>query len=340
MLYEIKQLTRVHKGRTILDIPALAIPSGKIISLVGPNGAGKTTLLHLLAFLDVPSNGIITFRSSPVRFVEKALQPLRQRVVLVDQYPILFTGTVRKNLDFGLKVRKIEKKKRGHLIEEALEMVGMQGFIDAEAHKLSGGETKRVALARALVIKPDVLLCDEPTANVDAENQEIIQSILERANKREKISILFATHLLSQAERLSDQTLALKDGRLSELPRENVLPAVILQQNKERLLCRLHNDVRITVPTGSHSGTSMSVRLFLNPNKIKLYRNGEGCSVQENLVPGRVVKISGGNGHVKTTVDTGVQIDIFLSMPEYLSKPPLIGDRVLLHIVDDAITIE
>ncbi|MFH0783893.1 MAG: ATP-binding cassette domain-containing protein [Pseudomonadota bacterium] len=340
MLYEIKNLTRVHQGRTILDIPELAIHAGQITSLIGPNGAGKTTLLQLLSFLDIPSSGIITFRSSPVRFVEKALWPLRQRVVLVDQYPILFTGTVRKNLDFGLKVRKIEKKKRSHLIEEALEMVGMQDFIDAEAHKLSGGETKRVALARALVIKPDVLLCDEPTANVDAENQEIIQSILELANKKEKISILFATHLLSQAERLSDQTLVLKDGRLSELSRENVLPAVIMGQDGARLLCRLHNDVRITVPAASHSGDAMSVQLFLNPNKIRLLRNGEGGAVHENLVPGKVVKITGGNGQVKTTVDTGVHIDIFLSMPEYLSKPPLIGERVLLHIADEAITVE
>jgi len=340
MLYEINKLIRVHQGRTILDIPKLVIPAGKITSLIGPNGAGKTTLLHLLAFLDTPSSGTISFRSSPVHFVAKELHLLRQRVVLVDQYPILFTGSVYKNLEFGLKVRKIEKKKRRPLIQEALEMVGMQDFMNAEAHKLSGGETKRVALARALVIKPEVLLCDEPTANVDSENQEIIQSILERANGREKISILFATHSLSQARRLADQTVTLKDGRPSELSRENVLPASIVGQDEGRVICRLQNDVHITVPAASHSAGISNVQIFLNPAKISLLQSGEPFAAQENLLPGKVVKIAGGNGQVKITIDVGVHVDIFLSLPEYVRKPPLIGEAVFLHIPDEAITIE
>ncbi len=330
----------MHQGRTILDIPDLVIPAGKITSLIGPNGAGKTTLLHLLAFLDTPSSGTISFRASPVRFVAKDLHLLRQKVVLVEQYPILFTGSVYKNLEFGLKVRKIEKKERNHLIQEALEMVGMQDFMNAEAHKLSGGETKRVALARALVIKPEVLLCDEPTANVDYENQEIIQSILERANGREKISIIFATHSLSQAQRLSDQTVTLKVGRLSDLLRDNVLPASIVGQEDGRVICRLHNDVRITAPVASHFAGIGSARIFLNPAKISLLQSGEALAAQENLLPGKVVKIAGGNGHVKITIDVGVQVDIFLSLPEYVRKPPLIGEAVFLYIPDEAITIE
>ncbi len=340
MLYEINNLTRVHQGRTILDIPALTIPAGKISSLIGPNGAGKSTLLHLLAFLDTPSSGAISFCSTPVCFVERALHPLRQRVVLVDQYPILFTGSVLKNLEFGLKVRKIDKNRRSSLIEEALEMVGMQDFIHAEAHKLSGGETKRVALARALVVKPAVLLCDEPTANVDAENQEIIESILGRANGEEKISILFATHSLSQAQRLADHTVILKDGRPSDISRENVLSATIVGQSDDRVICLVHNGVRITIPAVRYSGGTTTARLFLDPAKISLFRSGEQIVSQENLLPGKVVKIAGGRGCVKTTVDIGAQIDIFLSLMEYARKPPLIGEGVLLHIPDEAITIE
>jgi tungstate transport system ATP-binding protein len=340
MLYELHNLTRVHQGRTILDIPELVIPAGKITSLIGPNGAGKTTLLQILAFLDTPSSGVVCFRASSVHFAEKALQPLRRRVVLVDQYPILFTGSVLRNLEFGLKVRKIDKKKRRSLIEEALEMVGMQDFLYAEAHKLSGGETKRVALARALVVRPEVLLCDEPTANVDAENKEIIQSILKRANGKEKISIIFATHSLSQARRLADQTVILKDGHLSVLARENVLQAILMEQKEGWLICRLHNDVRITVPAAGYSGSTNTVRLFLNPEKIRLVQNGERIATHKNLLPGRVVKIIGVNGQIKTTVDTGVPIDIFLTPSEYRKRPPLIGEEVYVDIPDEAITIE
>ncbi|MDK9707004.1 MAG: energy-coupling factor ABC transporter ATP-binding protein [Desulforhopalus sp.] len=339
MLYEINQLTRVHYGRTILDIPALTIPGGEICSLTGPNGAGKSTLLHLLAFLDIPTTGTIRFMSAPVSYVERSLQPLRRRVVLLDQYPILFTGTVWKNLEFGLKVRNVGRKERKDRIEAALEMVGMQDFATAPAHRLSGGETKRVALARALVVQPEVLLCDEPTANVDSENQEIIQGILTRANRKEKISIIFATHSLSQVQRLADHTLTLMDGKLSEVSRENVFSAVILEQNGGRIVCRLTDDVQISVPAAGHAGSSVTVRLFLDPAKLVILPGDPAEGRPMNVLPGRVVKNTAENGRVKITVDTGVIIDIFLSVAEYTSRPPLIGETVLVHIPDQAITL-
>lgn len=339
MLYELNNLTRVHDGRTILDIPALAIPGGEICSLTGPNGAGKSTLLHLLAFLDVPSSGTITFSSIPVNYAERSLQPLRRRVVLLDQYPILFTGTVWKNLEFGLKVRKIGRKERKSRIETALEMVGMQDFSKALAQRLSGGETKRVALARALVVQPEVLLCDEPTANVDSENQEIIQGILARANRKEKISIIFATHSLSQVQRLADHTLTLMDGKLSEVSRENVFSVVISEQNGGRVVCRLTDKVQITAPAACHSGSSATVRLFLDPAKLTILHGGETEGLGVNVLPGKVVKNTAENGRVKITVDTGVIIDIFLSVSEYMARPPLIGETVFVYIPDQAIRL-
>jgi tungstate transport system ATP-binding protein len=133
---------------------------------------------------------------------------------MVDQHPILFTTTVFKNLEFGLKVRKIAKNERERMIAESLEMVGMQYFAQAPAHRLSGGETQRVALARAFAVAPKVLLCDEPTANVDEENQTIILQILRQINELKGISILFTTHDRAQALSLARQTLILNRGRI------------------------------------------------------------------------------------------------------------------------------
>ncbi len=215
MLYEISRLTRVFNSRVVLDIPELAIAKGQVYALLGPNGSGKTTLLNLLAFLDAPSSGTISFCSGPVRYVESVLRPLRRRVVLVDQHPILFTASVRANLEFGLKIRKIKKEVRRKKIRQALEMVGMQEFINARGQTLSGGETKRIALARALVLEPEVLLCDEPFANVDAENQARLLAILGRINSCQRISIIFSSHDRPLAERLTRHKLYLDNGRLA-----------------------------------------------------------------------------------------------------------------------------
>lgn len=222
MLYEATGLTRIFKGRKILNLDHLEIEKQKIYTLIGANGAGKTTLLNLLAFLDRPTTGQLKFCGQRVITRSQQLLDLRRRVVLVDQYPILFTAPVWKNVEFGLKVRGVSKKIREQRVREVLELVGMEEFYLADAHKLSGGESKRVALARALVIEPEVLLCDEPTANVDEENQEIILRILERINTEKQTSIILATHYLAQSRRLADHTLVLEHGRLSNKSNENI----------------------------------------------------------------------------------------------------------------------
>jgi tungstate transport system ATP-binding protein len=215
MIYNISQLTKVYGTRTVLDIPLLKIEKGWIYALLGSNGAGKTTLLNILGFLEIPTNGNIIFRSNKVQFTESSLHPLRKTVVIVDQHPILFTTTVYKNLEFGLKIRQIPKKERELIIKEALELVGMRHLAAAPAHRLSGGETQRVAIARALAVNPQVLLCDEPTSSVDAENQVAIINILRQINEFKKITILFTTHDRLQVSSLAHHTLFLKDGRLA-----------------------------------------------------------------------------------------------------------------------------
>ncbi|MFC1814794.1 energy-coupling factor ABC transporter ATP-binding protein [Thermodesulfobacteriota bacterium] len=229
-LYTLSQLTKAYKDRTVLDIPLLEIEKGAIYALLGPNGAGKTTLLNILSFLEPPSSGSIQYRSHPVQFSEPGLQALRKEVVMVDQHPILFTNTVYKNLEFGLKVRRIPKKERHWIITEALDLVGMQDFVQAPAHRLSGGETQRVALARALAVMPQVLLCDEPTASVDMENQVIIINILRQINAHKKITILFTTHDRSQVTSLAHHTLFLDRGKLTAEAPENIRGKSIYHQ--------------------------------------------------------------------------------------------------------------
>jgi ABC-type methionine transport system ATPase subunit len=151
MLINISQLTKKYRSRMVLDIPALSLKKGKIHGLQGPNGAGKTTLLNIFALLEIPTTGIVSYKSEPVQYSEPYLQRLRKEIVLVDQLPLLFTTTVFKNMEFGLKIRGIEKEARRRRIVKGLDMVGMRDFAQAQAHQLSGGETQRVALASRLV---------------------------------------------------------------------------------------------------------------------------------------------------------------------------------------------
>ncbi len=340
MLYQIDNLTRVHGGRVILDIPQLIILSGKVYSLIGPNGAGKTTLLQILAFLDQPSTGKITYREALVKYSEQALLPLRRQAVLVDQSPILFTGPVWKNLDFGLRVRDIERKKRRILIENALELVGMQDFFYSEAHKLSGGETKRVAMARALVLQPEVLLCDEPTANVDTENVATILDILARANREFGVSILFSTHSNSEAQQLAQHTLILKNGRLSDLPRDNVFPAVFIEEIEKQSIYLLQNTLRIQVPTARAFPRIGNIQLHLDPAYIALANGPKENSMTGNFPEGQVTAIVAEKDIIRITVDVGVPICLSMSVKEYRRQGPVVGGRTHLAIEDKAITIE
>ena len=223
MLFNISDLTKRYGDRTILDIPALSIDKGAICGLQGPNGAGKTTLLNILALLEDPSTGIVSYKSKPVQYVEPYLQRLRKEVILVDQLPLLFTTSVHKNIEFGLKIRGIEKKERRRRIEKGLDMVGMADFAQAPAHQLSGGETQRVALASRLVLKPEVLLLDEPTANVDVASAQQIKEASLMARREWNTTLIIASHDRDWLYDVCDEVRHLFKGRLFGSGRENVI---------------------------------------------------------------------------------------------------------------------
>ena len=223
MLFHISDLTKKFSDRTVLDVPDLELGEGQIYGLQGPNGAGKTTLLNILALLEGPTTGTVFYKSIPVQYSEPSLQPLRKQVVLVDQLPLLFTTTVFKNMEFGLKIRGIEKEERKRRIFKGLDMVGMQDFVHAPAHQLSGGETQRVALAARLVLKPEILLLDEPTANVDVASAQQIKEAALMARREWNTTVIIASHDRDWLYDVCDQVLHLFKGRLFGSAGENVI---------------------------------------------------------------------------------------------------------------------
>ena len=337
-LFSLTHVTRVYDRRTVLDIPKLDIERNRIHALLGPNGAGKTTLLNMLGFLESPTSGEIHFRSKPVRFIEAELQQLRRSAVLVDQHPILFSTTVYKNLEFGLKIRDIAPGNRRRIIEETLDLVGMRSFIGYPAHRLSGGETQRVALARALALSPEVLLCDEPTSSVDVENQNLIITILRRINETKKISVLFTTHDRSQAARLAHHTIVLNQGRLVPTMYENIFRGDLQIDPSGQPQYVIQDKIKLPVPQDQTIEKRETVSVFIDPEKIVPQPPYEDPAT-ENKLNGRVVQIIEENGKVRIAIDAGVWIALLISKNSYIENRFMVGETIGLSIPPGAIQI-
>jgi tungstate transport system ATP-binding protein len=336
MIYTVSDLIKIYGSRTVLDIPYLEIEKERIYALLGANGAGKTTLLNILGLLAAPTAGRIQYRSRPVNYSESALQSLRKEVVLVDQHPILFTTTVFKNLEFGLKIRKIDKTERVQIIDESLDLVGMREFSDAPAQHLSGGETQRVAIARALALSPRVFLCDEPTSSVDVENQNIIITILRRINEIKKISVLFTTHDRSQAARLAHHTIVLNQGRLVPTMYENIFRGVLKTDPSGQPQCVIQDKMHLSIREDQVIENREAFSVFIDPEKIEPLKPSEDPSTPDEL-QGRVVQMTEENGKVRIVVDAGVWIALLISRKRYQKIGLMVGETIVLSIPPEAI---
>jgi len=338
MIYSITQLIKTYGSRTVLDIPRFEIERQGIYALLGPNGAGKTTFLNILGFIEPPSSGQITFRSQTVQFSEPELQRLRKDVVILDQQPILFTTTVFKNLEFGLKIRGILQRQRRRIIDETLELVGMQDFAQAQAPKLSGGETQRVAIARALALSPAVLLCDEPTSSVDVENQSIISNILRQVADTKKITILFTTHDRLLAASLARHTLVLNHGQMVPTVYENIFSARLDQNESDTHHCVIGDIIRLTIKPDMLNEQKKQVRVFINPEQIMVGSNAEENKLLNNL-QGRVVQVSAENGLIRVVIDAGILIAMLMPPEKYNQTRPMVGESINVSIPPEAVNV-
>ena len=212
-LYQISGLKQLYDERSVLELPDFDIQRGEILGVIGPSGAGKSTLLRLLNFLERPSTGQISFEGQPVG-AEVPIEQ-RRRVTTVFQRPVLLQRSVAANLKFGVSLRG-EKLDPARL-QSWLERLGLESLEHQAAAKLSGGEAQRVALARALLTDPDVLLLDEPTANLDPYNVGLIEKIVREENRQRGTTVVIVTHNVFQARRLAHRTALLLSGKLVEV---------------------------------------------------------------------------------------------------------------------------
>jgi tungstate transport system ATP-binding protein len=214
-VYQLNGVKQRYGKRTTLHIESLAVQPGEVLAVVGPSGAGKSTLLRLLALLEAPTSGSLTLHLNG-EDVPALAAPIdvRRQVTLVFQRPFLLSRSVYRNVAYGLNIRGKHDK---DAVMRALERVALAHLAQAHAGKLSGGEMQRVAVARALVTQPRVLLLDEATANLDPYNVRIIENLIREQNEQFGTTIVLVTHNIFQAQRLAQRVGLLLDGQLIEI---------------------------------------------------------------------------------------------------------------------------
>ena len=210
---ETRNLTKSYDEKFTLDIPHLAILEGEIFCLVGPTGAGKSTLLRLIAALETPTQGKVLMDGAPMDGTTPV--ETRRQLAMVFQRPVLLSGTARTNVAYGLRLRG-KSNDSADRVERMLDRLRLSHVADQAAETLSGGQTQLVALARALVLKPKLLLLDEPSANLDPAHVALVEEVVAETNAEHGTTIVWTTHNLFQAKRVANRTALLLDGKLVE----------------------------------------------------------------------------------------------------------------------------
>ncbi len=213
-MYDVCHAQRTFGRSFTLNVADLHIAVGETVCLLGPTGAGKSTLLNLMAGLDTPTSGEVRFADSPLVAASLPVA-VRRRIAVIHQRPLLLSGTVRSNVEFGLRIRGT--KKRSTRVDAVLERLGLQKLAAQSAHTLSGGQIHLVALARALVLETDVLLLDEPTANLDPARVALVEEVVGEMQQKRGTTVVWATHNLFQARRVAQRVALLWDGELVEV---------------------------------------------------------------------------------------------------------------------------
>ncbi len=221
-MLELRGVRHRYEGRVVLDLEQFTLPRTGSIAVVGHNGAGKSTLLRVLALLEAPTEGRIVFDGIAVTPPRRAPASLRRRITLVEQRPILFRGTVRENLEYGLRLRDVGGAAVNGIVGDVVDRLGLAPLLDRRRHELSDGEVQRIAVARALALRTDVLLLDEPASSADRAAAGALFRALAAERAARPFAVCIASHQLEDAYRWADDIRSLADGRLSPVTPENL----------------------------------------------------------------------------------------------------------------------
>ncbi len=219
----IENLKKNFGATQVLRGVELDVSEGEIYVIIGPSGHGKSTLLRILDMLEVPTSGDVMIRNESLySHGDSRHQEIRKKIGMVFQNSAIFQGTVFENVAYGLRFRKISASKMQDRVSQVLREVGLEGYEKRVARSLSGGEKQRVAFARTMVTRPEIILLDEPTSNIDPVTREKIEDIIRYTRDTYNTTIIMNTHDMVQGQRMGDRIGVMMNGRIvqSGTPKE------------------------------------------------------------------------------------------------------------------------
>jgi spermidine/putrescine transport system ATP-binding protein len=309
---ELRSVTKKFGSVVAVDDVSLQVCQGEFLTLLGPSGCGKTTTMRLIAGLETPTSGEILIREESVT----DLPPYHRNVSLMFQNYALFPHkSIFDNIAFGLKYRKVPLEERRQQVKESLALVHLPGMEFRYPRQLSGGQQQRIALARALVVKPAVLLLDEPLSNLDLKLREKMRVELKQIQEQVGITFIFVTHDQQEALMLSDRIAVMDKGKIVQLgtPREvyerprsrfvaefvgqsNFLEGHIVATRSNETEVELTSGLHMTVPAAPHlaSGSKVTVqvrseRVHIYPERPQARGHGFAASVERMIYGGDAV---------------------------------------------------
>jgi ABC-type Fe3+/spermidine/putrescine transport system ATPase subunit len=340
-LLELRQIAKRFGAVDVLKNISLNIASGEFLTLLGESGSGKTTLLRLIAGFEQPSSGEIWMGGERL----DVLPPYKRRVNTVFQNYALFPHlSARDNVAYGLRVKNTPAREINGRVEEALRMVKMQDFAANRPSKLSGGQQQRIALARALVNRPQLLLLDEPLSALDANLRKQMHGELKSLQRGIGIAFLFVTHDQEEAMALSDRIALLRDGALEQVasPREIYAhPATAYTAQFIGQTNLLRGEIRGSIATCGAlrwplEETDGPVIFSLRPEAIRICTDGKR---QTNEVEFRATvrqQFYGGSSEL-LEVDCGNGQTLRVRVP---ARGPLAGDHDFVFSMAEAIRVQ
>ncbi len=284
---------------------SLDIEEGQFYSLLGPSGCGKTTLLRLIAGFEKPTSGQVFIDNTSMEGIEPNLRPTN---MVFQNYAIFPHLNVEENVAYGLRNKRENRNKQNKLVDEALELVGLSGLNKRSANALSGGQKQRVALARALILKPKVLLLDEPLSALDKKLREQMQSELRHLQRAVGITFILVTHDQYEALTMSDRVAVMFDGKVAqeasprdlyELPTSQKVASFIgemtfiegeiIGENKNlKVQSEIFGQINID-KSRVFGQSSKKIILGIRPEKITIVPK---TSRSKNLVSGKIIDVS------------------------------------------------